>query len=120
MKNKIFVATILIAFQLNAQSTLISNYTVYSFGEGGNLKMLYDRRQRPQALKEGNEIYLVYNGKKVNSDEKPKTMPIITSFNLKTKTFGNSYSLGSPSSDHHYCPIIWADKEKIKCFFWCS
>ena len=112
MKNKIFVATILIAFQLNAQSTLISNYTVYSFGEGGNLKMLYDRRQRPQALKEGNEIYLVYNGNRVNNDEKPKTMPIITSFNLKTKTFGNSYSLGSPSSDHHYCPIIWADKEK--------
>ena len=71
MKNKIFVATILIAFQLNAQSTLISNYTVYSFGEGGNLKMLYDRRQRPQAIKEGNEIYLVYNGHRVNNDEKP-------------------------------------------------
>ena len=67
MKNKVFVATILIAFQLNAQSALISNYTIYPFGEGGNLKMLYDRRQRPQALKEGNEIYIVYNGNKVNN-----------------------------------------------------
>ena len=86
MKNKVFVATILITFQLNAQSTLISNYTIYPFGEGGNLKMLYDRRQRPQAVKEGNEIYIVYNGNKVNEDEKPNTMPIITSFNLKTKT----------------------------------
>ena len=118
MKNKVFVAIILIAFQLNGQSTLISNYTIYPFGEGGNLKMLYDRRQRPQALKEGNEIYIVYNGNKVNEDEKPKTMPIITSFNLKTKTFGNSYNLGSASSDHHYCPIIWADKKmKINVFY---
>ena len=57
---------------------------------------------------------------KLIMDEKPKTMPIITSFNLKTKTFGNSYNLGSASSDHHYCPIIWADKKKNKCFLWCS
>ena len=118
MINKLIAIIILITSQLSAQLELDKKFAIYSFGEGGNLKMLYDRRQRPQALKEGNEIYLVYNGNKVNEDEKPKTMPIITSFNLKTKTFGNSYNLGSASSDHHYCPIIWADKKmKINVFY---
>ena len=46
---------ILITSQLNAQPELDKKFAIYSFGEGGNLKMLYDRRQRPQALKEGNE-----------------------------------------------------------------
>ena len=98
MINKLIAIIILITSQLSAQLELDKKFAIYSFGEGGNLKMLYDRRQRPQALKEGNEIYLVYNGNKVNEDKKPKTMPIITSFNLKTKTFGNSYNLGSASS----------------------
>ena len=110
MKNKLLATLILITSQLYSQQQN-NKYAIYSFGEGGNLKMLYDRRQRPQALKEGNEIYLVYNGNSINKDEKPRTMPIITNFNLKTKTFGDSFSLGSASSDHHDCPIIWADKK---------
>lgn len=72
MINKFIAIIILITSQLNAQPELDKKFSIYSFGEGGNLKMLYDRRQRPQALKEGNEIYIVYNGNKVNEDEKPK------------------------------------------------
>ena len=63
MINKLIAIIILITSQLNAQLELNKKFAIYSFGEGGNLKMLYDRRQRPQTLKEGNEIFLVYNRK---------------------------------------------------------
>ena len=103
-----------ISLLVYSQEIIVDKYSIYSFGVGGNLKMLYDRRQRPQALEEGNKVYIVYNGNSINKDEKPKTFPVITMFDLKTKTFINPFNLDSISStDHHGCPIIWLD-DKMK------
>jgi len=105
---------LIITSHLWSQENVESLNSIYSFGQGGNLKMLYDRRQRPQVLKLGDILYLVYNGNRVNLEEKPKTIPMITSFNVKTKKFGPTFSLdNNSSSDHHHCPIIWLD-DKMK------
>ena len=87
------------------------NYQIHPFGKGGQHKMIYDRRQRPQALLMGDHIHLVYNGGAPASAEKiVKTTPFITTFNLKTGKFSDEIQLpGEPSRDHHYGPIIWAD-----------
>ena len=88
---------LIITSHLWSQENVESLNSIYSFGQGGNLKMLYDRRQRPQVLKLGDILYLVYNGNRVNLEEKPKTIPMITSFNVKTKKFGPTFSLDNNS-----------------------
>jgi len=73
--------------------------------------MIYDRRQRPQALLMGDQIHLVYNGGAPAEATKPAaTIPIVTTYNLQTGRFSENISLpGEPSKDHHYGPVIWAD-----------
>ena len=88
------------------------NYKIFQFGDGGQHKMIYDRRQRPQAVLMGENVHLVYNGGAPDGTTGiVKTTPHAITFNLKTKSFTNSVQLpGEPSKDHHYGPIIWADK----------
>ena len=94
-----------------SQKSEIDSYQVLSFGEGGQHKMTYDRRQRPQAVLMGDDIHIVYNGGAPVETKKPTpTMPFAITYNLKTGRFSESVQLpGKASSDHHYGPIIWAD-----------
>jgi hypothetical protein len=87
------------------------SYQLIPFGEGGTKKMTYDRRQRPQAVLMGDEIHLVYNGGAPAEAKKlTRTLPFATTYNLTTKQFSEIVKLpGTPSKDHHYGPIIWAD-----------
>ena len=39
-----------------------TDFSVVPFGSGGQLKMIYDRRQRPQAVYINDKVYIVYNG----------------------------------------------------------
>lgn len=87
-----------------------------AFGEKGQVKMLYDQRQRPQAVYLNNKLHIVFNadgevrsGKKKNKGNKFKTRPKAITYNPLTREFLKEVSLGMPSADHHYCPVIWVD-----------
>jgi hypothetical protein len=86
-------------------------YEIIPFGSGGQVKMLYDRRQRPQAIFINSKVQIVYNGgAKKDADERSGTFPFAISFDPKTMTFSSPVQLGYEGSrDHHHCPVIWAD-----------
>jgi len=87
------------------------DYQVLSFGEGGQHKMTYDRRQRPQALLMGDEIHIVYNGgASSDATKRTATVPFAVTYNLKSGGLSEAVQLpGMASKDHHYGPVIWAD-----------
>jgi len=90
-----------------------TDFSVVPFGSGGQLKMIYDRRQRPQAIFINNRVYIVYNGgAPMDAETREKTYPFVISFNPETKSFSSPLQLGTKgSNDQHYCPIIWADND---------
>jgi hypothetical protein len=85
--------------------------TVIPFGSGGQVKMIYDRRQRPQAVFINDKVEIVYNGGASQAAEnKNRTYPFAITFDPKTALFSSPVQLGDKGSgDHHHCPIIWAD-----------
>ena len=81
------------------------------FGEGGQIKMLYDRRQRPQSVYLDDKLHIVFNaGGEKSNKPKFKTVPMAITYDPATRSFSDIVTLGKPSSDHHYGPIIWADE----------
>jgi len=83
-----------------------------SFGYRGQIKMLYDRRQRPQAVYLNDKVHIVFNGgAKKGSTGKSKTVPMAITYDPLTRSFSEIVTLGKSSSDHHYGPVIWADKD---------
>ncbi|HKI88392.1 MAG TPA: BNR-4 repeat-containing protein [Draconibacterium sp.] len=88
-----------------------TEFTIVSFGSGGQIKMIYDRRHRPQSVFLNNKVYIVYNGgASMSAEDKERTYPFVTSFNPKTGVLSSPIQLGTKGShDHHYCPIIWVD-----------
>lgn len=104
--NKITVLFVLILMMFC--DTLLAQNTLIPFGEGGQVKMLYDRRQRPQAVFINNKVFIVYNGGAAKNDD--KTYPFAISYNPETALFSKPVRLGEKGSkDHHYCPVIWTD-----------
>ncbi len=88
---------------------------VIPFGEGGQLKMIYDRRQRPQAIYMNDQVYMVYNGgANLPESNGKKTFPFVVSYDPQSGVLGEPIRLGNePDGDQHYCPIIWGDKEQF-------
>ncbi len=83
-----------------------------SFGEGGQIKMMYDRRQRPQSVYLHDKLHIVFNAGGDNSGKsKFKTVPMAITYDPATRSFSDIVTLGEPSSDHHYGPVIWADED---------
>ncbi|MCX6326836.1 MAG: BNR-4 repeat-containing protein [Bacteroidia bacterium] len=103
----IFMTWIMILISF-AQKIEIIDYQTFSFGDGGQIKMLYDRRLRPQSVFINGKVYIVFNGgaEKGSADTKPK----ILIYNPGTRNFSEEVTLGPPKSDQHYCPVIWADQ----------
>ena len=57
-----------------------TDYAVVPFGSGEQLKMIYDRRLRPQAVYFNDKVYLVYNGgAAAGPADNDKTYPFATS-----------------------------------------
>ena len=55
-----------------------TDFTVVPFGSGGQLKMIYDRRQRPQAIYMNGKVYIGYNGgAPLDATEREKTYPFV-------------------------------------------
>ncbi len=85
---------------------------VVAFGRGGQIKMLYDRRQRPQAVCLDGKVHIVFNaGGQTGAQPKAPTKPMAVTYDPATRQFSEVVTLGPASRDHHYCPVIWADKE---------
>jgi hypothetical protein len=83
-----------------------------AFAGGGRFKMLYDARQRPQSVHLKGRLYIVYNGDaKPTSNSKGSARPMLITYDPQSRSFSKPERLGPSRSDHHYSPIIWADKE---------
>jgi hypothetical protein len=80
------------------------------FGEGGQIKMLYDRRQRPQSVYLNHKLYIVFNaGGEKGATIPAATKPMIVSCDLTSRDFSDALILGPGDKDHHYAPVIWSD-----------
>ena len=89
------------------------------FGSGGQVKMLFDVRQRPQSVYLNGKVYLIFNGGAV-AGASAKTKPMAVTYDSKTRQFSDVVTLGSESRDHHHGPIIWADAEdRLHVLFGC-
>lgn len=120
MCKSIFSAVLILSLQLfigmsfsYGQTPEVSDYQTFSFGERGQIKMLYDRRQRPQSVYLNGKVYIVYNaGGEIGAPSPVKSRPMITSYNLKTRQFSYAFPIGDGSKDHHYGPVIWTDNDQ--------
>lgn len=82
------------------------------FGETGKFNMLYDVRQRPQAIYLNGVVYIVYNGDaEPSKNGNGSARPMLIKYDPITRTFSDSVKLGERSNDHHDMPIIWADED---------
>ncbi len=82
------------------------------FAASGKFKMLYDARQRPQAICVAGKVFVVFNGKATPTrNEKGSAFPMLAIYDLESRTFARPVKLADvSSSDHHDSPIIWADR----------
>ena len=93
--------------------------TLQTFGEGGQIKMLYDSRQRPQAVYLHDKVHIVFNaGGNAGDTGKSKTKPMAVTYDVASRAFSDVVTLGPASSDHHNGPVIWADtQERLHVFY---
>ncbi|MHC4532402.1 MAG: BNR-4 repeat-containing protein [Planctomycetota bacterium] len=83
-----------------------------AFGEGGQIKMLYDRRQRPQSIYLNNKVHIVFNaGGEIGASPKAPTKPMAITYDPAARKFSEVVTLGPGKKDHHYGPVIWADED---------
>jgi len=83
-----------------------------AFGHGGQIKMLYDRRQRPQAVYLNGKVHIVFNGGgQIGAKPKAPTRPMAVTYDPAGRQFSEVVTLGPKDKDHHYGPVIWADAD---------
>jgi hypothetical protein len=88
------------------------NQAIMAFGEGGQIKMLYDRRQRPQSICLNNKVHIVFNaGRQIGDSSKYRTKPMAITYDPENREFSEVVTLGPAKRDHHYGPVIWADED---------
>ena len=104
------IFSILLGFLLYAEA--FSTPEIIPFGTNGKFKMLYDARQRPQAVFLKGNLFVVYNGDgSPTKNEKGKAYPMFISYDPAKRIFSEPIRLSETSeSDHHFSPIIWADE----------
>lgn len=87
-----------------------------AFGFGGSKKMLYDVRQRPQAIWFKGEVFIGFKGggNKPASGQRERVAPThasLLSYDPANRQFSAPIKFGKMTDDHHDCPVIWADKD---------
>ena len=112
MKKGILLCLMLLPVQSFAKQSL------HCFGEGGQIKMLYDSRQRPQAVYLNDKLHIVFNGGGILGNKpKPKSKPMAVSYDPLSRTFSEIVTLGKASSDHMMVPLYgrtW--RKNCMCF----
>lgn len=85
---------------------------ILPFGSGGGIKMLYDVRQRPQAVCLRDRVFIGFKaGASPSQSGKAKTSPMLISYDQSSRRFSEPLTLGRATGDHHHGPVIWADQE---------
>jgi len=75
--------------------------------------MLYDARQRPQAVCLRDAVFIGFKaGASPSKSRKAKTSPMLISYDRSSRRFSEPLTLGRATSDHHHGPVIWADREE--------
>jgi hypothetical protein len=93
------------------RSRTVTGTAPMAFGHGGQIKMLYDRRQRPQSVYLRNKVHIVFNAGRGDGDSpRARTRPMAVTYDPRTRTFSDVVTLGRSSSDHHKGPVIWVDR----------
>jgi hypothetical protein len=87
-----------------------------AFATGGSKKMLYDVRQRPQALSWNGKVYIGYKGGGTVANENPRnvapTYASLVRYDPQSRTFTKPITFGKQTSDHHDCPVLWVDADE--------
>ena len=97
---------------------LKENPALMAFASGGSKKMLYDVRQRPQALMWNGKVYIGYKGGGTEADQSGRrervapTHASLIEYDPKSRTFSDPITFGKQTSDHHDCPVLWVDKDE--------
>ena len=85
------------------------------FGFGGAKKMLYDVRQRPQAVYLKDTVYIGFKGgagpEYAGGSSGGRTHTMLLSYDPESREFSKPITFGERTSDHHHCPIVWADED---------
>ncbi len=117
----IFLLAGLISASSCGQKTESISDQVLSFGEGGQIKMLYDRRQRPQSVYLNDKVHIVFNaGGEPGAPARSPTKPMAITYDPATRDFSDIVTLGPEDNDHHYGPVIWADmKDHLHILYGC-
>jgi len=112
MKKKVLLSfSCLVLLTIIQQKSRASRFPV-AFGQGGQIKMLYDRRQRPQSVYLNNKVHIVFNaGGQIGARPKAPTKPMAVTYDPATRKFSEVVTLGPGKKDHHYGPVIWADED---------
>ena len=75
--------------------------------------MLYDVRQRPQAVCLRDRVFIGFKaGPSASQSGKAKTSPMLISYDRSSQRFSEPLTLGRATGDHHHGPVIWADQEE--------
>jgi len=130
MKNILFFMVVVTLASLTACEKKVQSVTAVpaAFGDNGQLNMLYDVRQRPQAVYLNGKVHIVFAGRTDAPDEqtgvgdrkKVSTRPMLITYDPVVREFSKPLTLGRGSSDHHYTPVIWADEnEYLHILFGC-
>ena len=111
MKKKVLLSLICLVLLNIIQEQTRADLFPVAFGQGGQIKMLYDRRQRPQSVYLNNKVHIVFNaGGQIGAQPKAPTKPMAVTYDPATREFSEVVTLGPGSRDHHYGPVIWADE----------
>jgi hypothetical protein len=85
------------------------------FGFGGAKKMLYDVRQRPQAVYLNDTVYIGFKGGAGPGDaggsSGANTHTMLLSYDPRSRQFSKPLTFGKRTHDHHDCPVIWVDED---------
>ena len=107
---------------VQAEKMRSSGASPVPFAGGGQLNMVYDIRQRPQAVYLNGRVHIVFAGRldEGGAGKKPSTRPMLITYYPASREFSDIITLGPAKGDHHYTPIIWADqKEYLHILYGC-
>ena len=84
-----------------------------AFARGGQLNMVYDIRQRPQAVYVDGRVHIVFAGRKdeAAAGKKPSTRPMLITYDPATREFSDIVTLGPGKGDHHPVPATRAVRD---------
>ncbi len=80
----------------NAQDIDKPDLQMFSFGEGGQIKMLYDRRQRPPSVYLNGKIFIAFNaGGEKGAPSGSPTKPMVVQYDPRNREFSDVVTLGT-------------------------